>query len=347
MDDVARRVGVAKSTVSLALNGKPGVSSELRQTILQVADELGYHLPPSRPSRGSSPHRTFAVVYHVVQASEAEPEGVALGYMRGIQSYARRHQISLTVLTDYPGGVVQRFSLQFLDNVDPSPEGLIVMGAGLKRSSPFIQWARERSVQVVALSRNWPDVPLSTVSQDHAEQARIAMEHLTKLGHRRIGFLARSVDQDCDWFETRLRCYREALKAVGEPFDETLVSIGVDGGQAATALLENRPDVTALFGIYDRVAVGALVAIQDLGIDIPHDLSIIGLDNAEQPPQRCPALTTVGFSHFGMGRSGARLLADQIEQPELSYARLILHSSLIERETCAVPRKAKEPLVFA
>jgi LacI family transcriptional regulator len=84
-----------------------------------------------------------------------------------------------------------------------------------------------------------------------------------------------------------------------------------------------------------------------LGIDVPRDLSIIGLDNAEQPPEGYPPLTTVGFSHFVMGRSGARLLADQIEQPELSYARLILHSSLIERETSTVPRKTKEPLVFA
>jgi LacI family transcriptional regulator len=347
MDDVARRAGVAKSTVSLALNDRPGVSAELRQAILQAANELGYRLPASRPAKPASNHKTLAIVYHVVQESEAEPAGVALGYLNGIQGYTRPNQISLMVLTDHPGGAVQRFALQFLDQADPSPDGLIVMGAGLRRSSPFVAWAQAHEVPVVALSRNWPDVPLSTVSQDHTEQARLAMAHLTQLGHRKIGFLARSVDVDCDWYGIRLRCYREALEHVGESFDETLVSLGEDGGKAATELLDRRPDVTALFGIYDQVAVQALVAVRALGIDVPRDLSIIGLDNVESPPAGYPALTTVGFSHFRMGHSAARLLVDQIEQPELNYARIVLHSSLFERETCAQPRQANELLVFA
>jgi DNA-binding LacI/PurR family transcriptional regulator len=249
------------------------------------------------------------------------------------------------VLTDHPGGGVQRFALQFLDQADPSPEGLLVMGSGLKRSSAFIKWAQQRSVPVVALSRNWSDVPLSTVSQDHAEQARLAMGHLTQLGHLKVGFVARRVDLDCDWYEIRLNCYREALEQVGEPFDEALVSIGEDGGESARALLARRPDVTALFGIYDRVAVEALVAVRASGVDVPHDLSIIGLDNADSPPAGCPALTTVGFSHFQMGYSAARLLVDQIEQPDLSYARIVLRSTLIERQSCMQPRNSSELLL--
>jgi LacI family transcriptional regulator len=343
MDDVARRVGVAKSTVSLALNGKPGVSAELRAAIFQAAEELGYSLPQARPPKRATPHRTFAVVYHVVEETEAEPAGVALGYLNGIQAYARQNQISLTVLTSYPGGGVQRFSLQFLDQADPAPEGLIVMGAGLTRESAFIRWAERHAVPVVAVSRNWLDVPISTVSQDHAQQARIALDHLAHLGHTRIGFIARRVDRDCDWFAIRLRCHQEALERAGVALDGSLVSIGEDGGAALKALLARQPDVTAVFAIYDRVAVEALQATTALGLEVPRDLSIIGLDNVESPPAGYPRLTTVGFSHYQAGHSAAKLLAEQIEQPALSYGRIVLRSELIERESCArAPRGERE-----
>jgi LacI family transcriptional regulator len=183
-------------------------------------------------------------------------------------------------------------------------------------------------------------VPVSTVSQDHEEQARTALTHLVRLSHRKIGFVAREVDRDCDWFDIRLRCYRETLERIDQPWDETLISIGEDGKEAVTALLARHPDVTAVFAIYDRVAVEAMQGIAALGLDIPADLSIIGLDNADKAPPGYPALTTVGFSHFRAGNIAAKLLADQIEQPELSYGRVVLRSELIERASCARPHRA-------
>ena len=175
------------------------------------------------------------MVYHVVQASEAEPVGVSLGYIDGIQTFAREHHINLTILTDYPGRGTQRFGFHVLDQATLQPDGIIVMGAAVTRDSPFFGWAAQRGIPVCALSRHWPEGPITTVSQDHRQQAQIAMEHLVALGHRRIGFVARLVDRGCDWFPTRLDRYRHVLAQAGIPPEDALVAIADDGRLAAKA----------------------------------------------------------------------------------------------------------------
>lgn len=337
MDDIAKLVGVAKSTVSLALHDRPGVSPELKARILKAAEELGYRLD-QRPSRRANELKSFAVINHVVQESESEISGVALGCLDGIQSYARETNIHLTVLTDYRTGEGQRLGLEFLEQASMAPDGLILTGAAVTRDSPFIAWAERRGIPLVVLSRNWPDLPISTVSQDHRQQARIALDHLIELGHRRIAFVARHVDRQCDWFPWRLECYREALARIGEPFDPELVVTGVDGGAAAKSLMAAHPEVTAIFAIYDRVAVEAMQGLAEIGYRVPHDVSIIGLDNAAQPPDGYPRLTTVGFSHFQAGYLAAELLAKKLQNPEMSYANIVLRSYLIVRDSCAAPR---------
>ncbi|MGC9350125.1 MAG: LacI family DNA-binding transcriptional regulator [Anaerolineae bacterium] len=331
MSDIAERVGVAKSTVSLALNDKPGVSDELRAQILEAAKQMGYRLPPRRNSR--SEPTTFAVINHVVLESEAEISGVALGYLKGIQQFAREHNINLTILTDYRGGA-DHYGYQFLNQSNLVPDGLILMGGAVTLKSSIIRWAQEKEIPMVVLSRNWPDSHISTVSQDHVEQAQMALDHLIDLGHRKIGFVARKADHDCDWFALRLRCYKETLDRHTGFVDESLIAIADDGYRATIELFERRPDVTAIFCMYDRIAIEAMQGLKELGIRVPEDVSVIGLDDADKPPQGFPSLTTVGFSHIDMGYLGADLLFRKIENPHIQSGQICLSSYLIQRDSC-------------
>jgi LacI family transcriptional regulator len=208
----------------------------------------------------------------------------------------------------------------------------------LSQDSPLLQKAITAEIPVVVTSRNWSDLPVSTVSQDHRQQARLALEYLLGLGHKKIGFLAREVDRNYDWFQIRLNCYREALAKIGEPVSEELITIGVNGAEAAKSLLARRPDVTAILAIHDENAVSAMQGLREIGLDVPGDISLIGLDDSARPPQGYPSLTTVSFSHLKIGQLAAKLLLEQLDDDHAFYSKVFLQCHLIERESCAAPR---------
>jgi DNA-binding LacI/PurR family transcriptional regulator len=204
----------------------------------------------------------------------------------------------------------------------------------------------EDEVPTVVLSRNWPDLPVSTVSQDHREQARIALDYLAKLGHKTIAFIAGERDRYYDWFDWRVECYRQAMIDLNGRSDEELIVIAKDGAEAAKCLLTRRPDVTAVWAIYDDRAVEAMCGLTELGLAIPEDVSVIGLDDTCSSPEGCPELTTVGFSGRKLGSLATEVLLKQMEDDEFRYAHIVVSSYLVERRSCAKPRsRANDHLV--
>ena len=347
MEDVARQAGVSKSTVSLVLNDKPGVSPETKEAVLQIAEELGYMLPERRPLRDSLPQRknfsgpkrkNFIVVHHVGHEPFDEIYSLFLDYLQGIQTFAQEANINITAIGGYRKGDVGRLETRILRDQNTPVDGLILMGKGIRQDSQLLHRALELQIPVVVLSRNWPGLPVSTVGQDHCQQAKIALDYLVQLGHRRIAYLAQEGDQEYEWYATRLSCYRDKMKELGQEVDEELIVLGKDGADAARELLTRKPDVTAIFAIHDERAIQATQGAMDLGLVVPKDISIIGLDNSVEPPAGFPKLTTVGFPHFDVGYLGAELLLRQIENDNLCFGKLSIRSTLIERDSCAKPR---------
>jgi len=162
-----------------------------------------------------------------------------------------------------------------------------------------------------------------------------------QLGHRKIGFLAREVDQVYDWFDVRLAYYKEVMADLGEALDGGLVAIGADGAEAAKNLMKRRPDVTAIFAIHDENAVAAMRGLHELGLEVPQDVSVIGLDGSAMAPQGFPGLTTVAFSHTKAGQLAAEPLLKQIGDEDLRYSKVFVQSRLIERASCGEPRSLK------
>ncbi|MBN1580020.1 MAG: substrate-binding domain-containing protein [Anaerolineae bacterium] len=152
-------------------------------------------------------------------------------------------------------------------------DGAILMGRGARRDGRLLRQFLDQGVPLVVLSRNWPDLPISTVSQDHYQQACIALDHLIELGHRRIAFLASEVDRQHGWFEWRIECYRQAMRRVNGQVDEELIVLGQDGFEAAQTLIKKRPDVTAIFVIQDLNATAAVRGLLGMGIHVPEDIS--------------------------------------------------------------------------
>jgi DNA-binding LacI/PurR family transcriptional regulator len=266
------------------------------------------------------------------------PYGVVPGFLRGARTFAREANIHLTILAGYQREDLRHIGTQFLDSEGLLPEGLILMGPGLCRDSESVVQALKRNIPVVVLCRKWPDVPVSTVGHDHCEQAQIALDHLAQLGHRRIAFLAGTADEGYDWYRERLDCYRKVTTDLNGAVDEDLILLAEDGARAVKTLMVRRPDVTAIFANHDTKAIEAMQGLQEMGLHVPKDVSVIGQDDAKQAPEDFPGLTTVRFSHFQVGYLAAELLIKQIDNGEIVHGNIWLRSYLIERDSCCEPR---------
>ena len=341
MDDVAKRAGVSKAAVSLVLNDKPGTSAEMREAVLTAVEELGYQLPNRRASRRRKKY-TLAVVHRAASESHIEPTSIIMDYIEGIQDAVQARNANLILVTDYQENVASDLGSQLLNGSRNPPDGVIIMGSAAKRSDKLVQRLIRAQIPTVALSRNWPDVPISTVSQDHTEQVRIALNHLVELGHRRIGFVAATIDTGGDWFEQRLQSYRDVMTAVNGKVDEGLIVVRDDSVLATRELLDNRPNVTAIFAIHNGIAAVVLRCLAEMGIEVPAHISVISLDDIIHNQEGLADLvqpTVVVFSSITAGYLAADLLLNQLNVPDIHYTDIVLKSKLIEGDSCAKPRE--------
>lgn len=349
MANVAEKAGVSISTVSLVLNQKPGVSAEVREIVQEAIEELGYQGKGNRSDQKREMGGATQTTYHITVIHYGSPDvnypfeqsKLFVDYVTTIQEQAQDLNLNWSLISNFREGDPTNLSYQLLNGRGDGPHGgYIIMGIP-SPDSPFLQQLIADKQEIVVLSRDWPLLPVSIVSQNYVEQAAIALEHLIDLGHKEIAFVAREIDQEFDWFNIRLNCYKRFMRQLGKSHDPELIAIGKSGGEAATELMRKRPDVTGIFAIHDENAASAIAALQQTGYRIPNDISIIGLDNSAQLPQGNPGITTVSFPHRKMAELAVKTLIEQLEDDQLHYSKLFVRSHLIERESCASPRVRK------
>ena len=340
MADVAELAGVSISTVSVVLNGRPGVSDATRQAVLDAAQRLGYRLPGRNVSRSSSP--TVSIVNYVSRGPVGRIEfGQSIGarimdrYMRGIRDFLRQENTNWELFACYHESAETDLAFRLLSADGLATDGLILMGANAGQDSWLIQQILQRRIPAVALSRHWPDIPISTVGQDHYQQANMALDYLIQLGHRRIGFVAQDISRRNDWFEWRLTCYRNAMIKLHGQGDETLISVQGTGGEAASTLMTREPGVTAIFAIDDETAVLAMRALSEMGLNVPGNVSVIGLNGYTETPDGYPSLATVGYPQHKVGYRAAEMLIRQIDDDCMYYGHHFVSSYLVKGESCA------------
>jgi LacI family transcriptional regulator len=336
MADVAQRAGVSTSTVSLVLNDKPGVSEQTRTAVLEVVHEIGYHLPRHQPD--PTRQKTLFVVHFASQGpgENMDLPALAADYVGGVQDCCHGKNVNWALIAHYQEGNRQHVGFQLLECEALACDGLILMMPP-SRDSTLVEQAVREEIPTIVISRDWPDLPLSMVGQDHPQQARLAIDHLVRLGHRCIGFVAPSWSCSYDWCEIRLDTYRERTTALGT-YDPARIAIGPDVCQATQDLLDRQPEVTALFAVSDTAAVNAMRGLRARGIEVPDQVSVIGVGDDFPAPEGYPALTTIGFPSRKVGYLAARLLLDQLEDDELAYSRVFVQSWVVERASCAPPR---------
>ena len=192
-------------------------------------------------------------------------------------------------------------------------DGLIVMPTG--RSDPGFRRFIRAGKPVVMIDRKMQDVSCDCILVDNEGAARDAVKRLVNAGHRKIGMIAGP--EDIYTAKERLKGFRAAVREAGADTDEALIARGnytIEGGAAAMwKLHEQNPDMTAVFISNYEMTVGAMMEINDLGIRVPDELSVIGFDNVDFARASVPKLSIVTQPTAKIARAAADILIGRLD----------------------------------
>jgi LacI family transcriptional regulator len=330
--DVARLAGVSPATVSHALNGRGRVDVRTRERVAQAATKLRYI--PNVSGRRLARRRAECVAVlqgrNVATVFNDSFYRVVLGGMAEV-TQARGYSL---VVTPPPAGGTDADLNRALGH--GAVDGALIVGA---LDGQLLLALRHRGLPIVLVDNYLPGVDLPAVVPDYQAGARLATEHLLRLGHRRIAFLGAAVSYPFGW--QTLEGYGEALAAGGIGQDATLVrrtEIGVDAATEVTRSLLALPEPpTALFAVTDAMAIGALRAARERGVRVPDGLAMVGMDDIEMSAYTDPPLTTVRVAKDAMGRLAAEWLIGLIEGEAADRPAPSLPTELVVRGTCGGP----------
>ena len=299
--DLAEKAGVSPSTVSRALKNHPRIGEDTRQAIQALAQELGY--VPSEAARALVGQAAPAI--GVALPDFRDP--FYMGMLAGIEEIAIQEQHDLFI-----GGF----------NRDPGRErklfdafeekrlaGIVVAGSLV--DDAYLSRARRRLPAVLVNHCEYP----AAVAIDQTLGMKQAVAHLADLGHERIAYV--TLGQRSSSNTLRQRGYEQGLAEAKLPRDEQLIVPGnggmAGGEQAVTQLLALSELPTAVVCYNDRTAIGVIQALDQRGLQVPEDISVIGFDDLEIAAFYVPSLTTVRQPDMELGRRAARMLFDQIQ----------------------------------
>ncbi|WP_309108267.1 LacI family DNA-binding transcriptional regulator [Arthrobacter sp.] len=330
--EVAKAAGVSVTTVSHALNDATSfrVKAATQEHIREVARDLGY--APNRLASGLRNQRS-QILGLVSDEITTTPFAGAL--IRGAQDAAYERGYVVMVVNSGMDSELESREITMLQQ--HQVDGVIYARMYHQNAQVPAQLA---GLPTVLLDAATEDGSISSVVPDEVGAAETAVKALIQAGHTRIGMI-NNVD-DIPATHGRRQGFLNALRRAGVQHDPGYYVIGTahtEGGrQAALELLGRNDRPTALFCFNDRVAMGAYQAATLLGLRIPEDVSIIGIDNLEIIADALwPGLTTVALPHYQMGRWAVNRILDDIESPGNPAVQTQMDCPLIERGSLAPP----------
>ncbi|WP_119069707.1 LacI family DNA-binding transcriptional regulator [Aggregatilinea lenta] len=323
--DVADRAGVSVTTVSNVVRGWPYISDETRLRVEQAIHDLGY--VPHPMAQGLRTGRTQVIGF--VVPNLANPHFAAM--VSAVEDVAWEHGYSVLVFNTHEDETRETDCVRRM--INGWGDGLLIA-----QTAQFLetsQLLRDYPLPVVAIDRVPATYDGAYCRVDNIAIARMAMMHLYELGHRRIAHLSGA--QNALTAMTRLEGYRRCVEELKLDYEYTSFSASLwtpdEGYRAMKELLESEPHPTAVFASNDSLAIGAAHAIREVGLRIPEDMSLIGVDDLDVSRYLYPPLTSVQQPVAEMAQVGIDLLLRLIigETPEQIH--ISLSPTLVVRRT--------------
>ena len=325
--DIAAQAGISYATVSRALNDKPGVKKETRRRVLKVARRLGYC--PNAVARSLVTRETRSIALVIPDITNPFFPEVA----RGVEEAASR--VGYSVFLCNTNWNVEK-ELSFVQLLESKRiDGLILA------SSSDDGFAVEKFVRtgasLVVINSLFKEFDCHQVMIDNIKGGCLAAKHLLSLGHRRIGFIGGLpfVKSTVDRFEG----YRKALEEAGATPGQSFIRYGSfkweSGYRNALELLKGRDRPSAFFAANDLLALGVMQAADELGLEIPNDLAVVGFDDIVFSSYPRVHLTTVAQPKHLIGETAAKIILDELHHGKGPGRKsVILSPELVVRKSC-------------
>lgn len=330
LEDIAKKVGVSRSTVSRVINNQPYVGERTRQRVLKVIEQEQFQPDPAARALVTGRNEIIGV---------AIPQTINVFF--GDNSYfpmLLQGIAETTIHCDYAMllwlGHSHEERTTYSERVSKNrqPDGLII--ASVTEDDPLFDRliAMKRIFVMVESPPRFED-QVNYVTIDNVRATEQAVEHLAGLGYRRIACITGQlkIRDGAD----RLQGYKNGLERVGLPIDSQLIYAGQfnrDNGYAGMKhLMQYKPDAVVCGG--DTIAIGAIDVIHEYGLRIPDDIAVVGFDDLDVATTSTPPLTTIRHSVQHVGEVAAQLLIDLIEGKVQAPHHIVLPTELVVRQS--------------
>lgn len=327
---VAEHAGVTTSTVSAVLNNSPASRSfpeATKKRILNAARELNYR--PNFFARSLRVKRTYTI--GVITEEIGDPYGGMI--ISGIEKYLRRRGFFfLTVAHRHDQKLLQEYAHLLSQR---GVEGFIMIDTSVNESP---------ALPTIAIAGHHEVANVTNLVLDHRSAAQMVLQHLTELGHTEIAFMKGPTSSSDS--EDRWRGIVEVGNEMGFEIDPKLQlrlrgdKVTPDLGYTSMKrfLSRNPKPFTALFTYNDNTAIGAIRALQEAGLHVPEDISVVGFDDIDGAAYHNPAITTVRQPLQQMGELAARTLLNRIESNEPYAPEIAIEPELVVRHSTGPAR---------
>lgn len=332
---LAEYLRLSQTTISLVLNNSPfakSIPQETRDRVIDAARRLNYR--PNYFARSLRQSRSMSVGVLAPDLSEGYFTRVMSGV---VQELTAAHYFYFTACHDWKPQLIETYPRML---VERSVDGFLLL------NTPADQI--DVPVPVVAISAHSNDKNVTNIILDHHQAVDQALRYLYELGHRRIAFMRgpRAIPDS----EFRWQSIQQVAQEIGLKLHPSLV-VRIDaagwsmktgyhpmapeiGYKPMEALLEKTRDFTAVFCFNDIAAIGAIRALKDAGLRVPEDVSVVGFDDILSAAFATPSLTTVRQPLAEMGKRGAQVLLEQINDRQKKFpAEIVMSPELVVRES--------------
>lgn len=330
MHDVAKEADVSVATVSRVINKSGGVSKKLEKRVERAMKKLHYH--PSSLARSFKMQETRLIGLIIPLLDH--PFFSRIAQVMEQELFRNDYRAIICNTEENEAREMEYIELLLRQRID----GVIINSAN--DNIGYLHDLGAQNVPCVLIDRNVEHFECSKVFSDNSEGGYEGMKYLLELGHRRIAVVAPF--NFAQPVQHRLRGIRQALAEAGVPENPDMMLISDDhsfdmGVNAGIHLAQMNPRPTAIFGLTDVTAIGIMRGLTQMNLRIPEDISVMGYDGISLSSYFMPTLTTVAQPIEEMGKAAVSILLDQIQNPDLPAAKVVLPNRLLIRDSTAPP----------
>ncbi len=327
---IADEAGVSKSTVSRVINNKAGVKDSTREKVNRVIKDLNYK--PNSSAKGLASKKTHTI--GLVVSDITDP--LFAKFVKGAERKAMEANYNMMLANSHWVVEEELKCIQMFE--EGRVDGILMISGGSEvRLDNYLNNLASHNLQIVVVDRKIENEKIPKLNSDNLDAGYRATKYLLDLGHKKIAHVKGEDLASSAASKDRVAGYRKALAEAG--IKEEIIYPGYfdrQGAEKAThKLLQEHPEITAVFYSSDIMAVGGLKAIKKEGLKVPADISIIGIDGIEVAALMDPPITTLAQPAYEMGYQGMEKLIRKLEAETeaLHFEDKIFQLELVERKS--------------